>query len=70
MAEIYILMNAVVTGSGGREYTLTFVGHNGFKGINDTLRHTSLQNTPNDKRNDEIVKLIKIGLVRYIAQTP
>lgn len=70
LAEIYILMNSTRTGSGGEEYTLTFVGQNGFTGINDTLSHTIQQNTPNDKRNDEIVKLIKIGLVRYIAKTP
>ncbi len=70
LAEIYVLVNSVTSGSGGREYTFTFIGQNGFTGINDTLKYSFPQNTPVDERNDQIVKLIKIGLARYIAETP
>ncbi|MCB9207475.1 MAG: hypothetical protein H6612_07915 [Ignavibacteriales bacterium] len=70
LAEIYILMDGARTGSGGSEYTFTFIGQNGFKGINDTLKHSFLQNTTLEQRNKELVNLIKSGLVRYIARTP
>ncbi|MDX1699708.1 MAG: hypothetical protein R3250_03770 [Melioribacteraceae bacterium] len=70
MAEIHILLNIVRTGSGGRKYTLTFVGQNGFEGRNDTLRYNSIQNSSRDQINEDIVRLIKIGLIRYLAETP
>lgn len=70
LAEIHILVNALTTGSGGREFTLTFVGQNGFSGINDTLKYTFPQNVSVDERNEQIVRLVKIGLSRYIAETP
>ena len=70
MAEIYILLDVARTGSGGRKYTLTFVGQNGFEGRNDTLHYNSFQNSSRDQINADIVKLIKIGLVRYLAETP
>lgn len=70
LAEIHILMNGTRTGGGGSEYTLTFVGRNGFLGVNDTLKHTFMSNVSEENRNRELIHLIKLGLVRYIARTP
>jgi hypothetical protein len=36
-ADIHILFTREQTASGGREYTLTFLGKNHFAGINDTV---------------------------------
>jgi len=70
LSDLHILMDVRRTGSGGRKYILTFIGQNGFKGKNDTLKYISMQNSSRDKINHDIVKLIKIGLVRYLAETP
>ncbi|MBI5008876.1 MAG: hypothetical protein HZB98_04355, partial [Bacteroidia bacterium] len=39
-AGVYIISTRQNTGSGGREYTLFFVGQNEFAGMTDTLTYT------------------------------
>lgn len=70
IANVHLMLNGIRTGSGGSEYTLTFVGQNGFKGINDTLKQSFTMNISNEERNKELVRLIKLGLVRYLIRTP
>lgn len=70
LAEIYILLNSVASGGGGREYTITFIGQNGFAGLDDTLKYSFPQNVSVDERNEQLVRLIKVGLARYVAETP
>ncbi len=69
-ADIHIMVTGQGTGSGGREYTLTYIGQNHFNSINDTLAYTTLQDDTDDKRREKMVKYLKMGLIQYIAKTP
>jgi len=69
-ADIHIMVTTQSTGSGGREYTLTYIGQNTYKSINDTLTYTTLQDDTDDKRREKMVKFLKMGLIQYVAKTP
>jgi len=68
-ADIHLLITRRFTGSGGREYTLRFVGRKRFESRNDTLRFTSYQSDTEDVRRRGLVRRIKTGLLPYLAQT-
>ena len=68
-SDIHILVTEQRTGSGGEEVTLTFIGQDDFLGVNDTLVYTT---GPTDTRNqtrEEMVRVLKLGLVPYISKT-
>jgi hypothetical protein len=69
-AEIYILVTRQNTGSGGREYTYRFQGQEKFKGLNDTLIYTSSPDETNTITREKRTKMLKMGLMRYVAKTP
>ncbi len=69
-AQVYILQTQLGTGSGGTEYTLTFVGQENFVGVNDTLKCYTIAGAMDRERMDAVVDLLKMGLVRYISRTP
>jgi hypothetical protein len=70
VADIEIFANSLSTASGGQEYTLTFYGLNKYKGISDTLKFGIQQADTQDIIRKQIVKYIKLGLIRYILDTP
>lgn len=69
-AQVHILITTQSTASGGDEYTLTFIGQNEFKGIDDTLTYVSKNDETDDSIRKGLVKIMKIGLVRYVSKTP
>lgn len=69
-AQIHILITTLRTGSGGREYTVSFIGQKEFKGINDIQKYFSDQTETEDEIRQELVKTLKIGLMSYVAKTP
>jgi hypothetical protein len=69
-ADVHILITRQQTGSGGQEYTLTFIGQHNATGMNDTLTVTTKQSDTQDMIRNAIVHNLKIGLVRYLAKTP
>jgi hypothetical protein len=69
-SDVVVLGSEMETGSGGTEYTLTFIGNNKFKGINDTLKVAMRPDATNDEERKAILKIFKLGLIRYIAHTP
>ncbi|MBN2030780.1 hypothetical protein JW824_11105 [bacterium] len=69
-ADVHILITSQSTGSGGREYTLTFIGENEFESKNDTLVYATQQDETADAIRNKMVKNLKMGLMQYIAQTP
>jgi len=68
-ADVHILITTQRTGSGGRESTLAFIGLKKFGGNNNTLKHVSHQTDTDDDIRRGLVKIIKIGLMPYAAQT-
>lgn len=69
-ADIHVLVTTMRTGSGGREYTIAFIGQNRFKGINDTHKYFSDQTDTQDEIREGLTKALKVGLMSYVAKTP
>ncbi|NOX37143.1 MAG: hypothetical protein GXO78_06350 [Calditrichaeota bacterium] len=69
-AEVHILVTIRETGSGGREYTLTFIGKQRFRNLNDTLTYISSNDATDDEIRKGLVHKLKLGLMRYVAHTP
>lgn len=69
-AGVYIISTYENTGSGGTKYSFYLVGQNQFAGMRDTISYSS---TPDDTQETirlNQVKVLKMGLMRYIARTP
>lgn len=69
-AQIILQINSQPTGDGGRKYSLYFTGKGIFENINDTLITTVMPNRSEAERYNEIVRVVKLGLVSYINKTP
>ncbi|MEA1886787.1 MAG: hypothetical protein U9N72_06235 [Bacteroidota bacterium] len=69
-AEVYVLRTTQRTGSGGTEYTFTFIGQKQFEGMNDTLVYHSDPDETQDRTREGTTKILSMGLMRYVARTP
>tara|TARA_R100000935_G_C2829029_1_gene163935 strand:- start:557 stop:1828 length:1272 start_codon:yes stop_codon:yes gene_type:complete len=68
-SNVFILSNHQVTGSGGREYKLQFTGREIFTGVNDTLSFVRQATATDDEGRQQMVQILKLGLVKYLART-
>ncbi|MFQ6673898.1 MAG: DUF481 domain-containing protein, partial [Fidelibacterota bacterium] len=68
-ADIHILITQQGTGGVGQEYTLSFLGQNIFSSQNDTLVFVSDETDTEDMIRQEMVRVIKLGLVPYLSKT-
>lgn len=69
-AQVHIMVTTQTTGSGGREYTFHFLGQNEFANMNDTLVYAASQDDTEDMIRREQVRIIQMGLARFVARTP
>jgi hypothetical protein len=69
-AQVYILETIQDAGSGGEQFTFTFQGQGEFKGMNDTLIFTSSPDQTNTIIREKRTRMLKMGLMRYVARTP
>lgn len=69
-AEVHVLVTRQSTGAGGMEYTLAFLGHGRFAGSDATLRHVAEPGASEDRVRQGLAQAIKLGLVRYVADSP
>ncbi len=69
-AQVHVLITTLGTGSGGREYTISFIGQFDFEGINDTQKYFSERTDTQDEIREGLTNAIKIGLTGYAAKTP
>ena len=69
-AQIHILTTSQRTGSGGTEYTFNFIGQLDFEGQDDSISVVTRADATSDERREARVKILRIGLMRYVAQTP
>lgn len=69
-AEVYLRVSSESTGSGGRKYTLIFLGQDKFEGLNDTLFYAARPDDTRDHRREGRTNIMKMGLLRYVARTP
>jgi hypothetical protein len=64
-ADVQLLVTALGNGAGGRQLTLTFIGLRAFDGRADTVNTTLPPNVADDITRREIIRVAKLGLVRY-----
>jgi hypothetical protein len=69
-ADVHVLVTGDDTGGGGREYTFAFLGLGRFDKVNHTLRCVTKSTDTDDERRREMLTTLKLGLVRYVADTP
>ncbi len=69
-AEVHILITTLQTGSGGREYTLAFMGQNAFGGLDDTVKYFSNTTDTDDDVRKGLVGALKKGLMTYVVRRP
>jgi hypothetical protein len=68
-ADVQLLITALATGGGGRQLTLQFIGLRAFAGRADTVITTMPPNVADDRTRREIIRVAKLGLVRYALAT-
>ncbi|HAR36768.1 MAG TPA: hypothetical protein DCR87_07705 [Acidobacteria bacterium] len=69
-ADVHVLITTLATGSGGREYTLTFIGQNRFQGQDDLFRYFSHKTDTEEEIRAGLTEVLKIGLMAYVNRTP
>ena len=69
-ADVHVLITTQTTGGGGIEYSLQFIGLGHFKGVDNSLRYTAPQMATQDQRRRGLVSVLKLGLVRYVSESP
>ena len=69
-AQVYVLVATQETGAGGTAYTLTFIGQGALAGRTDTLHYASRPAEPGDAVRRGFARVLKLGLMRYVAGTP
>lgn len=69
-ADVHVLITTQGTGGGGTEYTLKFIGLGRFQGVDHTLTYASPQTATSDERRQGLTSVFKLGLVRYVSDTP
>lgn len=69
-AQLHVLVTEQETGAGGTEYTLSLIGGREFAGIVDTLRYVAEPSETDELTREGVLRVLKLGLVRYVAHTP
>lgn len=69
VADVHLLVTSQQTGSGGREYTVTFIGLRQFERLTDTLTYAQPPASTEDERRRGLARTFRAGLVRYLART-
>jgi hypothetical protein len=68
-ADVHVLVTTRTTGPGGREYTFYFIGRGEFEEKTDTMTYISSLDDTSDLRRQGVVRMLKIGLMRYVADS-
>lgn len=69
-ADLIIIDTQQRTGSGGTEITFFIEGQNKFEGAKDTIKFTISPDDTEDQIRLKAVRLLKMGLMKYIIETP
>jgi hypothetical protein len=70
LAQVHVLVTDQATGSGGRMFTLSFLGRREFAGLDHTLQYNSHQSNTAAQERDGFTHMLSLGLVPYVARTP
>jgi hypothetical protein len=70
VADVHVLVTSQETGSGGRMYTLAFIGLADFEGDEHELTISTPGDATADEQRSALAQRIRLGLVRYAQNTP
>ena len=70
VSDVQLLVTALRTGSGGREYTIAAIGQDRFKGRVDTVVVTTNPNDAHDTVRRQLARTFGLLLGPYAARTP
>lgn len=70
VADVHVLVTTQGTGGGGTQYSLKFIGLGRFRDVDNSLTYTAPQTATSDERRRGLASMLKLGLVRYVANTP
>jgi hypothetical protein len=68
-SDVHILITTERAGGGGDMYTISFMGLRRFAGISDSATYLTQQADTDDDVRRGLVRVLKLGLVRYVATT-
>ncbi|MBA2557972.1 MAG: hypothetical protein H0V12_11615 [Chloroflexi bacterium] len=66
-ADVHVLITSVETGSGGREYTVAFMGQGAFAGTDRTIRTVTSLDDSEDVVRRQLANALRLGLLNYMA---
>ncbi|MGH7501978.1 MAG: hypothetical protein ACREL7_09495 [Longimicrobiales bacterium] len=69
-ADVHVLVTVQITSTGGRDFSLFFIGGQSYAGITDTLRYVASPDATPVIRQAGLVRKVKIGLMPFIANLP
>jgi hypothetical protein len=69
-AHVHIIVTREPTGAGGQERAVQFIGLARFRGVDQTLRSSTISGESEDQIRRRLVTTIKVGLLRYLIETP
>jgi hypothetical protein len=67
-AAVHVIITELQTGSGGREYVLSFTGLGALAGRDATLKTVTATGDPEDVRRRQILTTLHVGLLPYLAR--
>jgi hypothetical protein len=68
-ADVHALITVQTTGGGGTEYSVALIGHGRFDKVDHTLTWVAASTDTDDIRRRGLASTLKLGLVRYAADT-
>ncbi len=68
-ADVHVLVTLQIAGGGSWKYTFALIGLRALAGRVDTLQYTSLNTDTPVERRDGTVRVVKLGLVPFVATT-
>ena len=66
-ADVHLLITRAETGSGGREFTLAFLGGTRFPQASETIRTVTGSSDTDDMARRQIATAVRVGLLRFVA---
>jgi hypothetical protein len=69
-ADVHVLITQQGTGSGGNEYTMSFIGLGTFEDLRNELKFFANKIDTRDDSRKGMVQMLKLGLTPFVARTP
>ena len=66
--DVHAIITSTGTGSGGREYSISFIGARAFAGRDFALKAVTGTGDPEDVRRRHLLNTLRLGLLQYLAK--